>query len=256
MSRAPSPERCPWGFTLVEIMVVLVVIAVLASGLMLPLAAQLQARRYEEARRTMDEARDALLGFAAAHGRLPCPAVAASRGHEAFAAGGDAISGACADFHGGLLPAAALGVAGVDAEGFARDPWGRRLRYAVSPATANGVAHALTRTNGLRAATLAGVGSTSHFLYVCASAAGAGAAGCGPAANQLTRKAAFVLLSLGPNGGEPAPAASDEARNTDGDAAFVSREASIAAGREFDDVLHWTSVHLVVSRLLAAGRLP
>lgn len=256
MSRAPSLERRRGGFTLVEVMVVLVVIAVLASGLVLPLAAQLQSRRYEEARRAMDEARDALLGFAAAHGRLPCPAVEAGRGQEAFSAGGSAITGACADFQGGLLPAAALGVAGLDAGGFARDPWGRRLRYAVSPATANGVAHALTRANGLQAATLAGIGSTSHFLYVCASGAGAVAGGCGPAANQLTRKAAFVLLSLGPNGGETAPAASDEARNTDGDASFVSREASTAAGREFDDVLHWTSVHLVVNRLLAAGRLP
>jgi len=84
----------------------------------------------------------------------------------------------------------------------------------------------------------------------------ASASDCGPAGNQLTRRAAFLLLSLGSNAqATPAPA-SDEARNLAGNPVFVYRDTSTAAGSEFDDLVQWVPVHLVVSRLLVAGRLP
>ena len=259
-SRCSDRRARPPGFTLVEMMVVLLIVASLATSLMIPLAAQVQMRRAEATRQQLDEARDALLGFAAAHGRLPCPATSASRGAESFAPGGDAGNGACETFHAGLLPAAALGLSGLDAEGFLRDAWGgpaNRIRYAVFGGLAvNGVMNPLTRANGLRSATLSGLGAASHYLYICAEGAAASAAGCGPAANQLTRRAAFVLLSLGLNAAETPPPGSDEARNVDGDAVFVSHEASTAPGREFDDILQWGAIHLVINRMVLAGRLP
>src|SRR5205809_6647757 len=94
-------SRCPEaaGYTLVELMVVMLIMAVLAAGITIPLSAQLQMRRAEETRRILDEARDALLGFAVAHGRLPCPATASSRGEERFAPGGSPDNGACETFH-------------------------------------------------------------------------------------------------------------------------------------------------------------
>ena len=248
------------GFALLEVWVVLVVLAVLLGGLALPLAAQVQMRRQEELRRQMEEARDAVMGFAAAQGRLPCPAVEGSGGAESFAPGADASTGECADFYGGFLPAASLGLTGVDAEGFARDPWGsprNRLRYAVfGGASVNGIANPLTRTDGMRMATLAGLGAASHFVFICSTGAQASASGCGPASRQLTRRAAFVILSLGPTASAAPAAGSDEARNLDGDAVFVSREWSMAPGLEFDDVLLWVPIHLVAHRLIAAGRLP
>jgi len=251
-----SSPRAEPGFTLLELAVVMGVLMVLAAALAVPVAAQLQARRADEARRQLEEWRDTVLGFAAAHGRLPCPATGASRGLEQFAAGGDATNGACADFHSGFLPAATLGIAPLDAEGFARDPWqaaSNRVRYAVHGGTVNGVAHALTRVNGMQQAGLGGLGDASNYLYVCAAGETASASGCGPAANQLTRRAAFLLLSLGPNASNPPAPGSDEARNVDGDASFVAHEAR-ADG--FDDVVHWASIHLVVHRLVSAGRLP
>jgi prepilin-type N-terminal cleavage/methylation domain-containing protein len=251
-----SHRRRRRGFTLVELAIALAVAAVFAAALAIPLAAQLQLRRADEARRQLDEARDVVLGFAAAHGRLPCPATAASRGEEAFAPGGDAANGTCADFHAGFLPGAALGMSSLDAGGFVRDPWAgdaNRVRYAVHSGTVNGIANALTRANGMQQATLAGLGDAAAYLFVCISGDTASPAGCGPAANQLTRRAAFVLLSLGPNAHEAPPPGSDEARNLDGDASFVAHEAT-ASG--FDDVVHWCSIHLVIHRLVAAGRLP
>ena len=252
----PEPPR---GHTLLELALVLLAIAILAGGLALPLAAQVQQKRAEESRRRLDEARDVVLAFAATHGRLPCPASDASRGEESFDAGGDASNGRCGHFSDGYLPAAALGVSPLDADGFLRDAWDsprNRVRYAVYGGAVNGIAQALTRTDGLQAAGLAGVGAQSHYLFVCAAAAGAGASGCGAASNQLTRRAAFVLLSLGPDAPlVPAPG-SDEARNLAGDGTFVMHEASEDRAAPFDDLVQWAPVHLVVHRLLAAGRLP
>ena len=105
-------------------MVVVVILTLLLSGLALPLASQLQMRRGEETRRALDEARDALLGFAAAHGRLPCPASESSAGEESFAAGGDASNGNCSNFYDGFLPGATLGLSPLDMQGFVRDAWG------------------------------------------------------------------------------------------------------------------------------------
>src|SRR6476619_7024542 len=98
MSASRFTDGARRGFTLVELLVVLLVMTILASGLAWPLAAQVQARRTDDARRQLDEVRDALLGFAAAQGRLPCPAT--TGGDESFAAGGDATTGECAAFTG------------------------------------------------------------------------------------------------------------------------------------------------------------
>jgi prepilin-type N-terminal cleavage/methylation domain-containing protein len=259
--RAVLCPRAARAFTLIEVMVVLVILAVLMSGLAVPLAAQVQLRRQDDTRRQLDEAKEALLGFAAAHGRLPCPAAERSNGLESFAPGGDASNGNCSNFYDGFLPGATLGLAPLDSEGFVRDAWmgpRNRIRYAVfgGGAAVNAVANPLTRTNGMQAATLAGLGTASHYLLICASGATATSASCGPAANQLTRRAAFVLISLGPNAQATPPAGSDEARNVSGDPVFVHHEASSVAGNEFDDMLHWVAVHLVVNRLIVAGRLP
>ncbi len=255
-----SPRRSA-GFTLIELAVAMLVVTILLAGLAVPVAAQLQARRQDDARRQMDEAREALLGFAAAHGRLPCPASAASRGEESFAAGGDSTNGNCSNFYDGFLPAATLGLSPLDPQGYLRDPWdgpANRVRYAVfGDGTAiNGVANALTRANGMQAATLTGLANAPHYIYICSTGAAASRAGCGPATNQLTFRAAFVLLSLGPNGGATPPPGSDEARNVSGDPVFVHHEAVMGGNAAYDDVIQWVPVHLVVHRLLTAGRLP
>jgi prepilin-type N-terminal cleavage/methylation domain-containing protein len=248
------------GYTLIEVMVVIVILTLLASGLAVPLAAQLQMRRTAETQRTIDTAREALLGFAAAHGRLPCPASDAG-GEESFAAGGDATNGNCSNFYDGFLPGAALGLSPLDARGFVRDAWGspaNRIRYAVfgGGASVNGVVNPLTREGGMRLATMPALGTASHFIFICSTGAAASGSGCGPAANQLTRRAAFVLLSLGANAPAVPAAGGDEARNVSGAPVFVQHEASLAEASAFDDIVEWAPVHLVINRLLTAGLLP
>src|SRR5258706_15696511 len=101
-------------------MVVLVVLTILLSGLALPLAAQLNLRRMDETRRQLDEAKEALLGFVAPQGRLPCPAAPRSLGLESFAAGEDAASGGCSAFPDGFLPGATPGPAPPPSQGYVR----------------------------------------------------------------------------------------------------------------------------------------
>lgn len=249
------------AFSLLEVLIVVLIMTLALGALAVPLGAQVQMRRHEETRRLLDEAKEALLGFAVTHGRLPCPATESSRGAESFRPGGDASNGLCSNFHDGYLPGATLALSPLDGEGFVRDAWmhpRNRLRYAVfgDAGSINGIVQPLTRTNGMQAATLPALGAAPHYLFICSRGSAASPSDCGPAANQLTRRAAFVLFSAGANGiAVPAPG-TDEARNLDGNGVFVSRELSGAPGDEFDDIVQWVAVHLVVSRLILAGRLP
>lgn len=52
------------GFTLIELAIVLVIITILIGGLAVPLLAQIQARRIAETQRTLEEAREAIIGYA------------------------------------------------------------------------------------------------------------------------------------------------------------------------------------------------
>ena len=55
------------GFTLIELAIVLVIVTILVGGLAMPLSAQIEARRISETRKTLEEAREAILGYAMSH---------------------------------------------------------------------------------------------------------------------------------------------------------------------------------------------
>lgn len=254
------------GYTLVEMAVVLVIVALMLGGLFVPLSAQMDQRNFVETQRSLETARDALIGYALAHGRLPCPATTASNGIEKFdtAAGGNATNGICESFFNGFLPAATLGTYPVDNNGFAVDGWGKnaanRIRYAVSNTTVNAVTNPFTRNNGMKNAGIANIGNAT-LLYVCTGApAGAGCTG----ATQLTATAVFVVYSVGKNAATGG-AGADEVVNpnpvdsaTGNDAVFVSHAPTAAAapGGEFDDMVSWISSSLLIAKMIAAEQLP
>ena len=240
------------GFTLTELAIVLVIVALLIGGMMIPLTAQRDIQAANETQRQLAEIREALLGFAAANGRLPCPASPGSTGVENPSGGG-----ACANPWNGFLPAVTLGIAPTDGQGYALDAWNNRIRYAVTNVTTSipvASTYVFTTANGIKSNWQ---GTLSPNLRVCNTAAnitnaGSSSANC-PSADRLTDTAVAVLTSPGRNGGTT-PTSADELANwaTSNDPVFVNSAQSPA----FDDIVTWLSANILYNRMIAAGNLP
>ena len=265
--RTHAPDR---GFTLAELAVVLVIVVLLLGGLLLPLSAQIDARNLAATRRTLDGIGDALLGFAAAQGRLPCPAAGGATGVESPAGGG-----ACTNPYDGFVPGATLGITPTDDAGYVIDAWGQRIRYAVSrdPSNANMNANAggpwrasFTTVNGMHntvtgAGCAAGLACLNPDLHVCSGGSASAQQTC--AGTKLADSAVAVWYSLGRNGATGG-SAGDESMNPNpnfayaNDRVFLSHEpaAAGAAGGEFDDIVTWLSPNVLYNSMIAAGRLP
>jgi type II secretory pathway pseudopilin PulG len=250
------------GFTLIELAVALFVLMLLLSSIVVPLTTRVEQRKISDTRRALDEARDALIGFAAANGRLPCPASGTSNGNESFAAGGSTANGSCSNFFDGFLPAVTLGLTATDNQGYAVDGWGleqNRIRYAVSNQTVNSITNPLTRTGGMSSVGLSNL-AAAQFLYVCNSGSGVTAGtNCGTAV-ALASNAMAILYSVGPNAATGGTG-TDEAENPNpnggsADRIFVSHDQSSGTGAEFDDIVTWIGTSPLFNRMIAAGQLP
>lgn len=234
------------GFTLAEMAVVLVIVALLLAGMMLPISAQQDIRARQETEGTLNDIREALIGFAIANGRLPRPAVSASDGAERAACPSieDDINGYCS----GFIPWSALGVKKTDG-------WNKLIRYSVTPAYANATI-TLTSVANRTVQTRDAAGNPAYL---------AGQATCNTA-NQCVPAVVFShgKINWGTNeAGTSLPDASgtngDEDTNNDGKLNYFSRLASMdtaATGGEFDDMVVWLPTTILVSRLISAGKLP
>lgn len=253
------------GFSLVEMAIVLLILGLLIGGLIQPLSSQLDASRTSDQQKQLSTIQDALYGFAAANGRLPCPATLVSNGNEDNAA---PLTGQCTAPYDGFIPARQLGLTPVDASGRLLDVWNNPVRYAVATIQSSGN-FVVTLQNGIQGiglATFSALGNAppaNTFLLVCASSTGITATTCGAAAaNRLTSNAVAVFYSTGPNGATGGIGA-DEAQNPNSaggsiDPFFVSHNRSEvgAANGQFDDIVQWIPSTLLISKLMAAGRLP
>ncbi len=273
-------RQIPRGFTLVEIAIAIFIITILLGSILVPLTTQVESRNYDATQRILDQARDSLLGYAAAYGYFPCPASSTTNGLEAtpnHAAGVGTCAAAVtgANMYHGFLPAATLGFTPVDANGYAIDAWGltqNRIRYAVSSvsvnSTANCTATAITRpftaANGMRSAGRSCIAAATTLLYVCNSGTGVTAGtNCGTAV-ALTSNAIVVIWSVGPNAATTGGTSVHELQNPNptagfsADRIFVSRTRATAgaAGGEFDDIVTWIGPPALFNRLIAAGQLP
>ena len=232
----PKFPRAARGFTLTELVIVMVIAALLIGSLILPLGAQQDLRGYRDTQQDMAGIVDALIGFAASHpaadGKpyLPCPDTD-NDGIEDRASGGGCLS------QEGRLPWNTLGIGREDA-------WGNRYRYRVAPAFANNKAgFTLTTTPSLRvcenAACSRYVADTLPAVVVSHGKNGAGAYNAGGSTNAP-------------------PAGDDEKANQDANNDFVSHAPTQgdAPGGEFDDLVAWVSPNILFSRMLGAGRLP
>lgn len=265
---SPSPDRARArradGFSLIELAVVIFIVALLLGSIMVPLKTQVESRNYDQTQRILEQAREALLGYAAANGRFPCPASATSNGAEHFfSPGGTAANGIChtsvtfTSVYVGFLPAATLGFTPVNDSGYAVDAWGltqNRIRYAVSSVTVNGITLPFTKTNGMKSAGMSSISAATTLLYVCNSGTGVSGTSCNTAL-PLAPSVPVVIWSLGPNAATGGTS-TDEAENLDNDRIFVSKTKSGVTSSEFDDIVTWIGGPALFNRLIAAGQLP
>lgn len=228
------------GFSLVELAVVLVIVGLLIGGLLTPLQMQFEQARVSETERGMEQAREALLGYAIRNGYLPCPAISAQNGLE------DRQGARCrGGKRQGLLPWATLGVAKLDG-------WGRVYRYSVTPAFAD--SQALFDLKTKRDIT---IGTRDRRGRIVAASA----------VNDIPA----VVMSHGRNGfggfsdagirnaGDGRVNRDERTNAAARGTGFITRVRSdnpAAPGGEFDDMVSWISPNVLFNRMVGAGTLP
>jgi prepilin-type N-terminal cleavage/methylation domain-containing protein len=217
------------GFSLVELAIVLVIVALLTSGLLLGISAQRNAAENTDARRQLEIIGEALNGFALTRGRLPCPAVANLTNTDVNAGLEN-----CALQH-GVLPWAALGLPETD-------PWGNRFTYFASSSFTGAVPVGALASFTLDTDGNANIKATSSST------------------SNLATNLPAVVVSHGsrgagawqPSGAQLPGAAGDELENSDADLTFIAGQPS----NSFDDLLTWVVPSILKSKMVAAGRLP
>lgn len=226
------------GFTLVEMAVVLVILALMLGGLLVPISAQIDQQRYTETRKTMEEIKEALIGYALTHGYLPCPAKSVSDGLE------DRTGTSCTK-RVGHLPWAELGV-------YKHDGWNHLFRYSVTPAYSNSTKITISPliARDITIYTRDSNGDQQNLSKV----------------NDVP----VVIISMGKNGAwgvsdngnkfDGSATNIDEDLNGNGDGkSFYSRiytENTAIEGGEFDDIVVWISPNIYLNRMVSAGQLP
>lgn len=227
------------GFSLVEMAVVLVILGFVISALLLPLQGQREIGYRTQTENQLEIARKALIGFAQANGRLPCPAVDGATGVEAPAGGGTCTRQL------GFLPAATLGITPTDADGYAIDAWNNRIMYAVAQLPSQGGAVTADFTTAGDMNTV-GITALTPNLVVCPSSTNC-------PATYLINNAVAVIYSLGPTG-SLASGGADENENPTvegADTQFVSHTPT----PDFDHIVAWISPYVLYNAMITAGQL-
>ncbi len=281
------------GFTLIELSIALVIVALLLGGLSVPLSKRLAEQQYAQTQASIDKAMEALVGYALLNQRLPCPdisttvtdnrdgledslpgapstcAIGANTGAFDFTLSSDATGASWGD-----LPWQTLGLAAP----YNADAWNNRLRYAV--VTYFAMPAPTLKTN---------LGTTSNSLLVYCrgpSATGTAAPGCISPTYSVSNDVAFVVYSEGSNGWgstsitslsvrtpfnatqlafAPDEAANAPEKKTGSNTTaitsrkqFVTRDRTEAVSQagEFDDLLSYMPRAKLAARLMNAGLYP
>jgi prepilin-type N-terminal cleavage/methylation domain-containing protein len=229
------------GFTLVEIAIVLVIFGLLLAMFLSPLTAQRDFQNRAKTQVLLNEAKEALLGFAIINGYLPCPdSDAVPNGIEKRKTDG---SGSC-NADEGTLPWNTLDLDSVDA-------WNHYFRYRVDATFSNNLLR-FTITDAVNTSTIQITGENGALV-------------------STNSRPIAVILSHGTNGfgakntikatpanQEPEPTGADELVNSQiTGVQFVSHTPTPqGSANEFDDMLVWISPKVLINRMIVAERLP
>ena len=257
-----------YGFTLIELAVVLFIISLLMVGLLGPVATQIESRERQQTVDTMNDIMEALYGYAVINGYLPCPDTDGDGTADPENTSGDCVVPGVGD---GWLPWRTLGL------NFQGDVWGNRFKYHVTApdftTVDNGVCAADDNLDLCEVADIT--------IRTRADNPGTGGIVESKFQYNVATNVPAIVISHGKNnlgatrvfdGGATAAATAgtDEEENDDAntDAIFYSRnfteggtgctddtdEANILC--EFDDIVMWISPNILMNRMVKAERLP
>ena len=272
------------GFTLAELAIVLLIVGLLLAGLLTPLSTQVDIKRRNDTQKALEEMKEALIGFAIANGRLPCPAPD-QLGSDNLGATptitpnppGSTKTFTCNSFE-GFFPHQALGLGQSDA-------WGNLFRYRVDASFARRVENCTLPGGG-------GVcNQTSSFDLSTTPTLVVNTRTDNPATPPPTIEAKFlspltsaasrppvIIISHGKNGlgtltvsgtplGTPAVGTDEYIDADTTQSAKISRTPTAAQAGcsdtaegqpfcEFDDLVSWLPLSILRGRMVSAGRLP
>lgn len=228
------------GFTLVEMAIVLVIFGLLLAMFLSPLTTQRDIQNRAKTQILLNEAKEALIGFAVTNGYLPCPDTDSVPDGIENRTGTGTFN--CTKEE-GILPWNDLGIDRVDG-------WNRYFRYRVDS----------TFSSNTKPFTIANSEGNSDIKINSES---------GALVSTLSQPAA-IILSHGTNGfgatnlnaaspanREPNPNGADELENSDDDVTFVSHPPTPqGSANEFDDMLVWISPKVLINKMITAERLP
>lgn len=279
--------RLQQGFTLVEVAIVMLIVAILLGYSVAMFPVQQDLKKYRKLDRDMDDIVAHLIGFAQVNGRLPCPdtdgdfnslGAGTIDGQEDWDdyidnvdTGGlppptsDGIIDSCKGFS-GFLPAGTLGLTGaIDTLGRLLDPWGQPYRYHVAPVDADSDADAdtfagfdLVSPNGIGEE---GLSNVDPNLFICTDSNNAGNdTACDLSGTIIVNNAAAVIISTGKDIGQVASSIQtenlDDFHDGTNDRVYTFSTRSDVSGAEYDDGVRWISPNVLYSKMIEAGQLP
>jgi prepilin-type N-terminal cleavage/methylation domain-containing protein len=253
------------GFTLIELAMVLLIIALILGGVLAPLSTKLELDKRKKTADLLEEARSNLVGYALVNGHLPCPdcpdnsvgncgAVEAGLGAGAI---NDGIEDAIDDLGSptndrasdtfdhcateeGNLPWVTLDVDELDA-------WGNHFAYRVSDEFADDY-------DGTTGCSLA----TANVSF-CIDSTGDIDVDDAVGGNSVAQNMPALIISYGKNADDIGnPSSTSETANQDATSStFIQKEYTAGGGSdEFDDLLIWVPASTLVYRMVQAERLP
>jgi prepilin-type N-terminal cleavage/methylation domain-containing protein len=235
------------GFTLIEVAIVMVIIGLMLGSLLGPLGNRMEQTKIEGTGQQIDGIIEAIHGFAAINGRLPCPANLTAGPNF----GREALTGTnCTTATGLGEPAwATLGTDRLDA-------WGQPFVYRVDPSFANNVLTGGTTTPAPFPVGCITSATASFSMCSTGNIIITNGAGGLPANSALAQAVPAIIVSRG----KPKTAALthvDETENTDGDVNFVSRDMRPeTAPAPFNDIVRWIPTNVLIGKMVQAQRLP
>ncbi len=235
------------GFTLIELAMVLLILGLLMSSFLAPLAARVEQQERNNTQIQLDEIEEILYGHVLQNAYLPCPDCTSTAGGCAAATANDGVEDTVVAGGGltcatevGNLPWVTLGVKSTD-------EWNNIFTYRVDDTFADRN-NAITDGTGCAASATLNVSfslCSDGEIIVLNSAGG----------TNLATNIPAIVVSHGKNFSLGAPTA-NETENLNNDTTFVDTNFSNNAITGFDDMVIWISPYVLRTMSVKAGILP